>query len=156
MSDTAALPPLRRVVTGLDADGKSCVLIDGPPRAAAMGGGGLIWRTEAIPADNSPQQDCPGDEVTFELMHTPGSLFMVGDFAPGRRTIMHATDTIDYIVMMAGEVVLELETGETVLRAGDVSVDRGVVHAWRNDTDQTARIAFIIVPAKPVGAGRTV
>ena len=58
--------------------------------------------------------------------------------------------------MMAGEVVLELESGETILRAGDVSVDRGVVHAWRNDGDQTARIAFIIVPAHPVGAGRTV
>lgn len=156
MTDSAALPPVRRVVTGLDAEGKSCVLVDGPPRNQAQGSGGLIWRTEAIPADNSVQTDCPDDPVTFDLMHAPGGLFSVGDMAPGRRSPMHATDTIDYIVVMAGEIVLELESGEVTLCAGDVCVDRGVLHAWRNDTDQTARIAFVMLPAHPVGAGRTV
>ena len=58
--------------------------------------------------------------------------------------------------MMAGEVTIELETGEVLLRAGDLVTDRGVVHAWRNDRPLPARYAVVTVPAHPLGAGRTV
>ena len=69
---------------------------------------------------------------------------------------MHATDTLDYIVVIGGEIVLVLETGETVLRAGDFLVDRGVLHAMRNDGESDALIAVVTLPAHPVGKGRTV
>jgi len=52
-------------------------------------------------------------------------------------------------------VVFVTQTGETTLRAGDVIVDRGIVHAWRNDSGEDAVAAIVVVPAKPVGEGRT-
>ena len=74
----------------------------------------------------------------------------------GGEAFLHATDTIDYLVMIAGEVVLALETGEVTLRPGDLIVDRGVIHGWRNDGAVPAVFASVTIPAKPVGAGRTV
>ena len=56
----------------------------------------------------------------------------------------------------ATRVVLALETGEVTLRPGDLIVDRGVIHGWRNDGAVPAVFASVTIPAKPVGAGRTV
>ena len=145
----------RRVVTGLDADGQSRVIIDGPP-VPMSGSGGMVWRTAAIPADNSGTQDIDDTPFDFALMHSGGSGFMVVDYPPGMSTFWHATDTIDYIVVLKGEVVLALETGDVTLQPGDFVVDRGVNHAWRNDTADVASIAVINLPALPVGKGRTV
>ena len=69
---------------------------------------------------------------------------------------MHATDTIDYLVVVSGELVLVLETGEVTLRAGDLIVDRGVLHGWRNDSDAPTTYVSVTIPAHPVGKGRTV
>ena len=150
----------RRVVTGLDQQGKSCVIIDGPVPDPGGAGVGMIWRTEAIPADNSGNEDAANKPFDFEVMHSGGSTFLVLEYPPGMggggETFWHATDTIDYIVVLTGEVVLALESGEVVLRAGDFFVDRGVVHAWRNDGDVPTRIAVVNLPAHPVGKGRTV
>ncbi|WP_310535303.1 cupin domain-containing protein [Novosphingobium sp.] len=148
------LPLVRRVVTGLDGAGRSGVVIDGPVRA--FEGGGYVWRTAAIPADNSGREDAAPGAFSYDLFHGGGSNFFVIDLAPGERSSTHATDTIDYVVMMAGEVTLELETGEVRLSAGDLVTDRGVIHAWRNDGAEPARYAVVTLPAHPVGAGRTV
>jgi len=77
------------------------------------------------------------------------------DFPPGGGSIMHATDTIDYLVVLSGEVTFITQTGETVLRAGDVLVDRGIMHAWRNDGTEPCRIVNVLCPALPVGKGAT-
>lgn len=147
----------RRVVTGIGADGKSCVTIDGPLLDMGAGGSGMLaWKTDAIPADNAGSADVEDPRFDFEVMHSGGSLFMVMNFLPGTPQYWHATDTIDYIVMLEGEVTLELEAGEVTLRAGDVLVERGVVHSWRVDGDKPARAAIVILPAHPVGKGRTV
>lgn len=148
----------RRIVTGLDPEGRSCVTIDAP---LAVGGTapGMAWCTATLPADNSGTQDCAPAAFGFDLMHAGGSLFMVVEYPPGMGsdgTFWHATDTLDYLVVLKGEVVLMLETGEVRAGAGDCIVDRGVVHAWRNDTDETAALAIVILPAHPVGKGRTV
>ena len=145
----------RRVVTGLNAAGKSCVIIDGAVPAMSDTGG-LIWRSAAIPADNSGHADASGQTFSMELLHGGGSSFMVVDFAPGMPSFQHATDTLDYIVVLQGEVTLELEEGEVVCGPGSFIVDRGVKHSWRNDGNEVATIASIVVPAQPVGAGRTV
>ncbi len=130
------------------------MLIDGPLRE--FGGGGYAWHTASVPADNSVREDAAPGAFSYDLFHGGGSNFFVIDLAPGERSSTHATDTIDYIVMMAGEVTLELEAGEVRLRAGDLVTDRGVIHAWRNDGPQPARYAVVTLPAHPVGAGRTV
>lgn len=148
------LPPVRRVVTGLDGAGRSCVVLDGPLRA--FEGGGYAWRTTQVPADNSGSGDNAPDGFSYDLFHDGGSNFFVIELAPGERSSTHATDTIDYIVVMEGEVVLELESGEVRLFAGDLVTDRGVVHAWRNDGPAPARYAVVTLPAHPVGKGRTV
>ena len=151
------LPPPRRIVAGLNAEGKSCVQIDGPTRRLSeQGGATLVWRTEALPADNAHPGDCPGGEFNFDLMHSGGSMFMVMDYSPGIGDFWHATDTLEYIVMLHGEVTFATETGEVVLKAGDCLVDRGIVHSWRNTSGEVARAAIVILPAHPAGKGRTV
>jgi len=142
----------RRVVTGLDAQGRSCVVIDGP----VPGGAGLVWRTSEMPADNSGSRDTADVPYSMELMHSGGSNFIISAVPPGVPRFMHATDTIDYVYLVSGELVVELEVGEVVLRAGDCFVDRGVLHSFRNDGTESAVIVGVNVPAHPVGKGRTV
>jgi len=144
----------RRVVTGLNAEGRSCVVLDGP--LAPLGdAAGLAWLTGAIPVDNSGTADCPQPAFSFDLIHQGGSICMIHEYRKGEGEFWHATDTIDYIVMLSGEVVLELESGAVTLRAGDFLVDRGVMHLWRNERDEPARAMIVMLPAKPVGQGRT-
>lgn len=145
----------RRVVTGLDAEGKSCVIVDGPiPRTSPQTG--LAWRTASVPADNSGTEDIEERSYSFEMLHDGGSNFMVAEYPPGMQAYWHATDTIDYLVVLKGEIALELEAGEVRMQAGDFIVDRGVIHSWRNPGEETALMAIVTLPAHPVGKGRTV
>ncbi len=137
--------PLRRVITGTDADGRSCILIDGPSSS-------LIWSSDASPADNGGNADAGAASWTFDIP-TGGTRFVVHDFLPGQGTRMHATDTLDYLVILSGEITFITETGETLVRAGDVIVDRGHLHCWRNDGPATCRLVNILSPAQPVGEG---
>jgi mannose-6-phosphate isomerase-like protein (cupin superfamily) len=146
----------RRVVTGLDAEGKSCVIIDGPvPGHGPVAN--LVWRTAGVPADNSGNAEA-ATPYEMDMLHDGGTNFILTEQPPGLAgdAFMHATDTIDYLVVISGEVVLVLEAGEVTLRAGDFIVDRGVNHGWRNDGAEPAVYASVTIPAKPVGKGRTV
>ena len=145
----------RRVVPGLDAPGKSCVVIDGEiPRFNGMPAA-LAWQTAGHPADNSGSTDTAVPYAT-ELLHTHGSNFAVCRFPAGAKEIMHATDTIDYLVILSGRVTLVLEEGEAELGPGDFVVDRGVLHGWRNPHDEPCVAAVVNLPAHPVGQGRTI
>ena len=146
----------RRVVTGLNVQGQSCVIFDGPVTRFPGSDGGYVWRTDAVPADNSGTGESPVTTFSYDLFHDGGTNFFYVEMAQGERSTVHATDTIDYIVMIDGAVTLELETGEVSLAAGDLIVDRGVVHAWRNDGPGRCRYAVVTIPAYPVGKGRTV
>ncbi len=150
----------RRVVAGLGEDGNSRILIDGAvPDAKSMAGRSrVVWRTASVPADNSGSEDVDPGNVSVQDLSGPGSLFMIHTFPPEHGSgepFWHATDSIDYITMIAGEVVFVTQSGETTVRAGDVLVDRGIVHAWRNDSSEDAVAAIVVVPALPVGKGRT-
>ena len=146
----------RRVVTGLDGQGRSCVIVDGPPHSFGAGDGGFVWRTDAVPADNSPAADFARVDFSYDLFHDGGTNFFYVTMEPGTQSSVHTTDTIDYITMIRGEVVLVLDTGEVTLRAGDVLVDRGVSHQWRNDSAEPCAYTVVTVPAHPIGKGRTV
>jgi quercetin dioxygenase-like cupin family protein len=137
--------PPRRVVAGIDAEGRSGILFDDEART-------VIWSEEDLPADNSGTVDAGGGWFRFP---TSGVEFVYADFPPGGGSVMHATDTLDFLVVLAGEVIFITETGETRLRAGDVLVDRGVLHGWRNESDQVCRIVNVLCPAQPVGKGAT-
>lgn len=148
-------PTARRVVTGLNAEGKSCVIIDGEVPHFATRGVALVWATRSYPADNTGATD-PVSPYEIEMLHMPGSNFAVCTFTPGAKALMHATDTIDYLVIISGHVTLVMEDGEAQLGPGDMVVDRGVMHAWRNDTDAPCLAAVVNLPAHPVGQGRTI
>jgi mannose-6-phosphate isomerase-like protein (cupin superfamily) len=146
----------RRVVTGLAEDGRSTIIIDGPvPQPAPVAN--LIWRSASVPADNSGSTDM-GGAFDMAMLHDGGTNFIYTELPPGleQGALMHATDTIDYLVVISGEVTLVLESEEVVLRAGDFIVDRGINHGWRNDGEEPAVYVSVTIPAKPVGKGRTV
>jgi Cupin domain len=140
------LGPPRRVVTGLNGEGHSSFVIDGPADT-------VVWSSAETPADNSATLDEGGGPFKIP---TIGNLFIYSDFPPGDRKIMHSTNTLDYIIVVSGEIVFIAETGETLLRAGDVLVCRGILHGWRNDTDKPCRIISVICPSHAVGEGGTV
>jgi len=146
----------RRVVTGLDADGKSAVVIDGPiPRFDPGMSAALVWSTSTQPADNSGNADTV-KPYTIDMLHTPGSNFTICEFGANTPEVMHATDTIDYLVILSGRVTLVLEEGEADLGPGDFVVDRGVLHGWRNRHDERCVAVAVNLPAHPVGPGRTI
>jgi hypothetical protein len=149
----------RRVVTGHDADGKSVKLADGipaqdhPMQGDAIGADFIeIWNSpEAIPTLTSE----PASEPTarpFAIMPASGHLVRVIEIYPprlgGKRTVMHRTRTLDYAVVIEGEVVLILDDGETVLGPGSVVVQRGTDHAWENRSDEITRMAFFHIAAE--------
>jgi quercetin dioxygenase-like cupin family protein len=149
----SAPSPCRRVVTGLDDQGKSRVIIDGPIERSEVASS-YVWRS-AIPADNSGNEDA-AVPFTIDMVHYDGSNFMLIEFPPGTEPFMHATDTLDYFVMLKGSVRFATETEEVTLSPGDFVVNRGTMHAWSNDGPETAVLAAMTVPAQPLGKGRTI
>lgn len=149
----------RRVVTGHDGGGKSVVLSDGPPpqhhqmRGPAVGADFYeIWNTTAaVPVLTSTEAHEP-NERSFSIMPVSGHLLRVIEIYPpqkgGKRTVMHRTKTLDYVVVIEGEVVLVLDDSEVALSRGDVVVQRGTDHAWENRSDEVARLAFFHIDAE--------
>lgn len=148
----------RRVVTGLDADGRSAIIVD-DRRPIGYPGSQFVWRCKTSPADNGGVEDAgAGPFDSSVIRDREGSSFAVFHFKPEdglTETGMHATDTIDYIVVLRGRIEFSTETGKVELSAGDLLVDRGVTHGWRAVGDEPAMTAVVMVPAKPVGAGGT-
>ena len=82
-----------------------------------------------------------------------GTRFIVMEFAPGVESEMHRTETIDYIAVLDGEIDMEMDNSTVKLRAGDVMVQRGTNHAWVNRGTVPARLAIVLLDAKPLGIG---
>ena len=164
----------RRVVTGHDTDGKSVVVIDGPPTPF-----GAMWFTEAAPADNATGGDAaqlvrkleppPGGTIfryatippedpnisAEERERTTAKLFAQMDAAhcrtdTSRHPGMHKTRTVDYVVLLSGEVTMLLDKGEVNLKPFDVVVQRGTSHAWVNKGKEPAILAAVLVDANTI------
>jgi len=167
--------PTRRVVTGHDAAGKAVVLFDGAApnvklRAATRLTSTLLWVTDESPGDNSGNADRA--ERDIGVAPPPrGSIFRVVDFPPAaeagavdnaamlkemgiagsgaapRHAAMHRTRSVDYAVVISGEIDMLLDDSEVHLKAGDVLVQRGTNHAWVNRGKESCRVAFVLVDA---------
>jgi mannose-6-phosphate isomerase-like protein (cupin superfamily) len=143
---------VRRVVTGHDAKGRAVVKIDevsknmtsARPGATAC----VVWTTESFPVNNTGDAD-EGLRKTGTTLKN-GTVFRIVEFGPGVAPRNHRTDSIDYAVVMSGEIDMELEESMVHLRAGDVLVQRGTIHNWINRGTQPCVIAFILIDAKPV------
>ena len=146
---------IRRVVTGHDAKGRAVVKIDelcknvisGRPGATSS----VIWTTESFPVNNTGDADESVRQVGTTLNN--GTVFRVVEFGPGVAPRNHRTDSIDYAVVMSGEIDMELDDSVVHLKAGDVLVQRGTIHNWINRGTQPCVIAFVLIDAKPVEVG---
>ena len=150
---------VRRVVTGHTDDGKATVIIDdvAPTRAPrdvnSPNEVALVWTTEGFPVSNDDQTE-DGARREVGITTANGSVFRVVSFGPGNPDMNHRTDSIDYAVVMSGEIDMELDGGQTVhVKAGDVLVQRGTIHNWKNRGTEPCLIAFILISAKSVEAG---
>ncbi len=161
----------RRVVTG-HRSGKGTVLFDGPaPNRKLRQASGLVstllWVTDESPADISGRADRAAREIGVAPPPL-GSIFRVVEFPPERREVsrdavlremgltgqsdskhagMHRTRSVDYAVVMEGEIDMILDDGEVHLAAGDVLVQQGTDHAWVNRGARPCRIAFVLIDA---------
>ena len=156
-------PPIRRFVTGHDGDNTAKVIMAGPATNAKGRGEGaaistLIWSTDRTPADIAIGESVEdfGARILGTAPPVNGSRFAVIDFPPGNVPHMHRTETIDYVIVLEGEIEMDMDTSTVKLKAGDVMVQRGTNHAWANRSDKRARVAFVLIDAQPIGIGRPV
>ena len=145
----------RRVVTGHDETGRAVVKIDEISRNLASSRPGatarVVWTTQGFPVDNAGNED-QGRRPTGTTLEN-GTVFRVLELAPGASPRNHRTDSIDYAVVMAGEIDMELDDTTVHLKAGDVLVQRGTIHNWVNRGTVPCVIAFVLIAAKPVEVG---
>jgi len=147
---------VRRIITGHDKNGKAVVKIDdaglhqssGRPHMARQ----LIWTTDDLPVDFSgdgedkgPFQDKGSRDIGTTI--TGGSVFRVIEYSPGVTPRNHRTDSIDYAVVLSGEIDMEMDDTVVHLKAGDVLVQRGTVHDWVNNGTEPCVIAFVLISA---------
>src|SRR5476651_1815220 len=147
---------IRRVVTGHDSNGKAIVAIDEIAGNVVLGRTrahfAVIWSTGSLPADNTEAGDGGLREVGTAMPN--GSVFRVVKFNPGVAPRLHRTASIDYAVVIDGEIDMELDDAQTVhLTAGDVLVQRGTIHNWVNRGSAPCTMAFVLVAAAPVTVG---
>lgn len=141
----------RRIVTGHDAKGRAVILFDGaaPNVKRRLSGlvSTLLWTTDESPADTVRSDDRSAREIGIPPPER-GSIFRIVDFPAGAKGEMHRTRSIDYAVVMEGEIDMLLPEGEVHLRAGDMLVQQATDHAWENRGNANCRIAFILIDAK--------
>ncbi|RZF60666.1 cupin domain-containing protein [Sphingomonas populi] len=156
--------PIRRIVTGHDASGKSVYLDVGEPpqkhhRTAPPVEFVEIWSTSQVPAPIFPVEPAePNDRLPLRIPPDKGgTVIRILDIHPGhldnivprddgRHPSMHRTETIDYGIMIEGEITMILDdAAEVTLRPGDIVIQRGTDHAWENRSGKVARIAFVLI-----------
>lgn len=149
--------PIRRVVTGHDADGRARFVSDAAfvPRDVPSGDAAmcLLWTAPDLPVDNNDTVDGRNRDAGTTLHG--GSVIRIVDMYPGQRSPMHRTSSLDYGIVLSGELELELDDGiATRLHPGDVVVQRGTMHLWRNPSaTETCRIVFVLTQATAVEVG---
>ena len=170
---------VRRIVTAVNPAGRSYIVSDTrlptaevPPGEPVRAG---LWITDRAPASNEGVHDPVPDGVIPRIPPAArgGTVFRIIDFLPdtvrqadpaelarrGVRTTadrsakdpgFHVTDTVDYAIVLEGEIWAVLDEGETLMRAGDTLIQRGTYHAWSNRSDTVCRVAFVLVDATPL------
>lgn len=141
---------VRRVVTGHDENGKAKVLIDEISDNVISRRPGqhstVIWATDRQTPDLGVLNDISADVTQTTVPN--GTVFRISRLAPGVTPRTHRTESLDYAIVLAGSVDMELDDGEIVhLKTGDVVVQRGTVHNWVNTGTEDCVMAYVLIAA---------
>jgi mannose-6-phosphate isomerase-like protein (cupin superfamily) len=145
---------VRRVVTGHDQSGRAIVKIDEVAKniiSSRPGVSTCVAWTETLPADNNSDFDGATRKVATTM--PDGIVFRIIEFSPGCAPRNHRTDSVDFGVVLSGEIDMTVDESQVHLKAGDVLVQRGTIHDWINRGNEPCVIAFVLVAAKPVVLG---
>ncbi|MBL1119478.1 cupin domain-containing protein [Streptomyces sp. 110] len=146
---------IRRIVTGRDGEGRSTVVEDRVcPHVETTADATVtnLWLHEGRPGNATDYRDPVGPGVPLPPP-ARGSVLRVVEFPPrepGGSAFVHRTDSLDYAYVIDGEVYSVLDDGETLLRAGDVLVQRGTSHAWDNRSGRPCTVLFALLDAEPL------
>jgi quercetin dioxygenase-like cupin family protein len=162
MANETNYPPIRRVVTGHDAKNVAKVMMDTPatnhkyPQAGMVST--MIWCTDSAPCKMPIGENFEdmGARIIGTAPPARGTRFAVIDFPPGNHPGMHRTETIDYVIVIEGEIEMDMDDSTVKLKQGDVMIQRGTNHAWANRSGRRARVAFVLIDAEPLGIGHPV
>jgi quercetin dioxygenase-like cupin family protein len=144
---------VRRVLTSVNKDGKSYVMADSEPNDVLILNGCRmvrLWQTNEVPTTVPAKADVTVPGLGPLARQFSGTRFYTAELPPGTKIPLHQGDTVDYIAVIRGQLMLGLETGETILNPGDVVVQTGNMHAWENRGAVSCLIMVCVV-----GAART-
>ena len=178
------LPVLRRIVTSVNAQGKSVIVEDGAPpveRKTSTGRPGGASRRVWVSFDSPAHIDDPDRTPELPGLMPPasGNVMTYVDFPPEPKDPaerarmleaarqggggpppeaglkkggadsphpgMHTTDTLDYAIVLSGEIYAVVDEGETLMKAGDILIQRGTSHSWDNRSDEVCRVLFVMM-----------
>lgn len=150
--------PIRRLVVGPNSDGLAEVLYDDPaPHVVAIDPENAVFRTDIWSSNQMPYDNTDGADPTSTWPDNRfgplpnGTSFFVMQIPPdelGNRDELHRTDTLDYVIILKGEIYIVIDCDERLLRAGDIVVQRGMAHAWSNRSGKPCTFAAIMIDAK--------
>jgi len=140
---------MRRVVTGWDEDGRAAILFDGEPPVQPefpYASASELWISHSSPPDLRGRADTAARE--WELLPPPGgTVCRIATYPPGAEVEEHSTETLDYIIVIAGQLTLLYGGEEITLAPGESVVQQGTPHGWANRGEEPCVIAAILIDA---------
>ena len=166
-SDSGQISPLRPVtrhITGHNASGKAVIHSSTPAQWKSFEESSMafnvVYTTSEFPADLNDDRDLAAHERISQsgqlgLVNPRGTVCRIVDFAPGNHTLIHRTQSLDYGIVLEGQIEMVLEEGDPVrMERGDVAVQRATMHGWRNPSNTAwARMIFVLQDCKPLMVG---
>jgi quercetin dioxygenase-like cupin family protein len=156
MADTNTNRTPKRFITGHDGDGKGVIHVvdegDWKKIDNDIVRFNVLWTTKTFPIDIKNDEDGLHKENTVLSLSLPnGTVLRMVDRSPGSSSAMHRTQSMDYGVVIEGEMDMIMDSGQVVtLKQGDVCIQRGTKHQWRNSTKTWNRMLFVLIDALPL------
>ncbi|KAL4946034.1 hypothetical protein BDV06DRAFT_235596 [Aspergillus oleicola] len=160
----SALRPVTRYITGHNSSGKAIVQTENPAQWSSFENASMAftvaYTTSSFPCDLNADADLKTHENLSStgklgLVNPGGTVCRIVDFAPRGRPVMHRTQSLDYGIVLEGEIEMSLDSGEKrILKRGDVAVQRGTMHAWFNPSEtEWTRMVFVLQECKELSIG---
>ncbi|KAL2793846.1 hypothetical protein BJX66DRAFT_305243 [Aspergillus keveii] len=160
----SSLPGITRYVTGHDSAGKAIVHTENPADWSSFENSSMAftvaYTTSEFPIDLNNDADIKKHEDLkasgkLGLVNPNGTVCRFVDFAPKGPPLMHRTQSLDYGIVLEGEIEMTLDSGEKrLLKRGDMAVQRATMHAWHNPSEtEWTRMVFVLQECKPLVVG---